>query len=400
MEDSLVESYPCELCQKVFNTKSVFIKHIKFVHQFSEALDPLLLPDEAGPAGAEPPSEETVSKEPDIELVAEVRKSKSSPSQNEPLKRAKGLDQQHQISGSGVTNTAHGLVQPASCQICRQDNSSCQHPVAEEAETELTKPGLMTSTEQASFNEPRPAYGAKIITLPGNLGQLPVRLGTVRPAFLLGPRGQAGGDSPVLLPVPAQPGRLPAPIGPITRFYLPRPAQGSCPTSSGRQIIIIKGGDLSKIPGLSIPKPGCNSPQVLTFRPGAPSRFVPILPSRPANSPPVGEVRNATSSETPAVKPADVERSQPEVKTNFNGSSVSSPTSIEDPKKKGGPKKFGHDAVCRICDIVLKNPQNMSRHIKAVHQNLRPHACGICGTAYKQGDHLRRHLKRAHEIAL
>lgn len=46
---------------------------------------------------------------------------------------------------------------------------------------------------------------------------------------------------------------------------------------------------------------------------------------------------------------------------------------------------------CSLCDSTFAFKDGLARHIKLVHENVRPYVCSRCGSSYKQVSQLRRH---------
>lgn len=53
-------------------------------------------------------------------------------------------------------------------------------------------------------------------------------------------------------------------------------------------------------------------------------------------------------------------------------------------------------AVCDICGKMFVSKGNMNKHVKAVHNKVRPFKCDICGTCFSFRDVLRRHVDYVH----
>jgi len=51
---------------------------------------------------------------------------------------------------------------------------------------------------------------------------------------------------------------------------------------------------------------------------------------------------------------------------------------------------------CMECNQLLASKSNLSRHVRMVHNKLRPHQCGICFLVFVQSSGLRRHAQRFH----
>ena len=383
MEKPLVESYQCELCKDVFKTKSDFIDHIKFVHQFNEDLNHLLFPAEDDPSEAEQDIVEEVSTDLDeVDLVAD-------PDPSRQLRNScPRLENENRAQGS---NPDPGS--PIQYQACNQVDCSFQRPENEDLATEAKRAGYLQSPAQHQLNF---TNDVKIQRFPGVLGNVPVRTSIIRPGMMFAPRGQAGNGSLLIPQAPGQLGNLPSSGGHKGKF-LTTLVLTSNVLSGTFQPLILNKGDISKPSGSFVER--VKSPRVLTLRPNTPSRFIPILPKPPAHMPPdVVRKQAARPNETPRADHPTIDLTQSTAEASFSASNVLNGPSAGDPDKRevNGPAKSGPHVICWLCKKPKRDSYSLRHHIQAVHQNLRPHVCRFCAKTFKRRDHLKNHSRIVH----
>ena len=52
---------------------------------------------------------------------------------------------------------------------------------------------------------------------------------------------------------------------------------------------------------------------------------------------------------------------------------------------------------CGICDATLINKHALQRHMKSVHEGVKPYNCAICLTSFTQKGNLNQHIKIVHK---
>ena len=64
--------------------------------------------------------------------------------------------------------------------------------------------------------------------------------------------------------------------------------------------------------------------------------------------------------------------------------------------------KATHDKSLRIrcnqCDVICSSKPNLRRHIKSIHEGIKPATCSECGKSYEGNRSLAMHLLREHNI--
>jgi uncharacterized Zn-finger protein len=53
--------------------------------------------------------------------------------------------------------------------------------------------------------------------------------------------------------------------------------------------------------------------------------------------------------------------------------------------------------ACEICGLQFKEKGNLDKHVKTVHENQRPHKCNQCPAAFGERSGLNKHVKTVHE---
>ena len=61
------------------------------------------------------------------------------------------------------------------------------------------------------------------------------------------------------------------------------------------------------------------------------------------------------------------------------------------------PKSRRH--ACPQCDYKAGTAQNLTTHVRTVHEKRRDHACPQCDAAFGQASNLSRHVRTVHEQA-
>ena len=52
---------------------------------------------------------------------------------------------------------------------------------------------------------------------------------------------------------------------------------------------------------------------------------------------------------------------------------------------------------CDICGSQFKTKQNITNHVNAVHNGLKPYICPICPLIFAYQTHVRQHVKEVHD---
>ena len=60
-------------------------------------------------------------------------------------------------------------------------------------------------------------------------------------------------------------------------------------------------------------------------------------------------------------------------------------------------KKQKTDKICPICDSKFKRKADCERHIKSVHEGVRPFQCSECNLSFPYSGNLSRHFRSIHE---
>ena len=53
---------------------------------------------------------------------------------------------------------------------------------------------------------------------------------------------------------------------------------------------------------------------------------------------------------------------------------------------------------CNQCDVICSSKPNLRRHIKSIHEGIKPATCSECGKSYEGNRSLAMHLLREHNI--
>jgi len=73
------------------------------------------------------------------------------------------------------------------------------------------------------------------------------------------------------------------------------------------------------------------------------------------------------------------------------------PVVVSQPQRKRQqttkPKQF----ACHLCTSTFTARFNLNKHIRTVHENLRPFHCDVCGASFQQKCHLKQHKTTVHE---
>ena len=59
--------------------------------------------------------------------------------------------------------------------------------------------------------------------------------------------------------------------------------------------------------------------------------------------------------------------------------------------------KIENHNICEICKKTFSSKQNLKRHVKTVHDEVREHKCDICGITFVHKMDLEIHFKRIHK---
>lgn len=60
-------------------------------------------------------------------------------------------------------------------------------------------------------------------------------------------------------------------------------------------------------------------------------------------------------------------------------------------------KKPGSRLVCVLCGSQFPDKSKLDRHVRGVHENVRPYVCDLCHYKFKEKSHLKRHINIVHQ---
>jgi len=111
---------------------------------------------------------------------------------------------------------------------------------------------------------------------------------------------------------------------------------------------------------------------------------------------------NDTTTPT-GTPPAHESSDNKEGKTKAGQSSTPKKSSAPGPKARRGRKDTGHNDPSYTygcpyegCDCKFKRAEHMNRHVKSIHEGVKPHGCDLCGKTFARRDNMKQH-RRTHE---
>ena len=65
-------------------------------------------------------------------------------------------------------------------------------------------------------------------------------------------------------------------------------------------------------------------------------------------------------------------------------------------RQQQGTAPYARPHACVYCPSAFRQPSELKRHVRAVHEKRRDHKCPHCPSAFGKASHLNRHVRTQH----